>query len=72
MNELNAYGGSHGADVTWRALVRPSGIGYYVIGDAAAVLDPACSHGLLKALMSGMLTARCIVQSLQGARECKS
>lgn len=65
VNELNTYGGSHGADVTWRALDRPAGMGYFVAGDAAAVLDPAASHGVLKALMSGILAARRIVQTLQ-------
>ena len=32
-----------------------AGSGYFLCGDAAAVMDPAASHGVLKALMSGML-----------------
>ena len=32
-----------------------AGSGYFLCGDAAAVMDPAASHGVLNALMSGML-----------------
>jgi len=42
------------------------GAGYFAVGDAAAVLDPASSHGVLKALMSGTLAARRIVQVARG------
>ena len=49
-----------GADVTWRALASPAGPGYFVTGDAAAVLDPCSSHGVLKAIMSGIMAAHCI------------
>ena len=45
------------ADVTWRVVQACAGPGYFVAGDAAAVLDPAASHGVLRALMSGMLAA---------------
>lgn len=44
-----------GADVTWRAISQPGGPGYFLVGDAAAVLDPASSHGVQKAIMSGMM-----------------
>ena len=37
-------------DVTWRAISKPSGNGYFAVGDAAFVLDPASSHGVLKQL----------------------
>jgi flavin-dependent dehydrogenase len=49
--------GTRGADVTWRLLHECAGQGYFIAGDAAAVLDPASSHGVLKAMMSGMLAA---------------
>lgn len=71
LNDLEAYGCGHGADVTWRRLDRPAGKGYFVVGDAATVLDPASSHGVLKALMSGMLAARRIVQTLQEGVDAK-
>ena len=35
-----------------------AGPGYVAAGDAAAVLDPASSHGVLRALLSGMHAAR--------------
>lgn len=43
------------ADVTWRMAERVAGEGYFLVGDAAAVLDPASSHGVLRAIMSGMM-----------------
>jgi flavin-dependent dehydrogenase len=45
-------------------VTRPAGSGYYVVGDAAAILDPASSHGVLKAVLSGMLAARMMVKAL--------
>lgn len=44
-----------GMDFTWRIHHNCAGPGYILIGDAAAMLDPASSHGVLKALMSGIL-----------------
>jgi flavin-dependent dehydrogenase len=32
------------------------------VGDAAAVLDPASSHGVLKGIMSGMKAAHAIIR----------
>lgn len=56
---------AHARDVTWR-MVRPcAGRGYFLAGDAAYVLDPASSHGVLKALMSGMLAANAISEIMQ-------
>ena len=46
-----------GVDVSWRAVHPAAGPGYFLVGDAAFVLDPASSHGMLKALMSGMMAA---------------
>ncbi len=50
----------HGADVTWRQVIQPAGPGYFIIGDAATVVDPASSHGVLKGLMSGIKAAHII------------
>jgi flavin-dependent dehydrogenase len=52
---LKRVRGTRGADMTWRIADAPAGPGYFLLGDAAAVLDPASSHGVLKALMTGML-----------------
>jgi flavin-dependent dehydrogenase len=48
------------ANVTWRRPQRLAGPGYLLSGDAAWVLDPACSHGVLKAIMSGMMAAHIV------------
>jgi flavin-dependent dehydrogenase len=54
---LKPRGAAKGADVTWRIVERAAGAGYFLVGDAAAVLDPASSHGVLKAIMAGMMAA---------------
>jgi len=52
--------GGQGRDVTWR-LARPcAGAGYFLAGDAACVIDPASSHGVLRALESGIRAADAI------------
>jgi flavin-dependent dehydrogenase len=53
-------GPTRGADVTWRMVTRPAGPGYICAGDAAAVLDPSSSHGVLRAIMSGMMAGHVI------------
>jgi flavin-dependent dehydrogenase len=53
---------TRGANVTWRIVSQPAGPGYICVGDAATVLDPASSHGVLKGLMSGMMAAHVIAQ----------
>lgn len=51
-------------DVTWK-IARPcAGPGYFLVGDAACALDPASSHGVLMAIMSGMIAADGISKSL--------
>ncbi len=51
-------------DVTWRLVSSFAGQGFFLVGDAAGVLDPASSHGVLRAIMSGMMVAHLIVQSI--------
>jgi flavin-dependent dehydrogenase len=46
-----------GADVTWRLLPEAAGPGYFLVGDATAVLDPLAAHGVLRALLSGIQAA---------------
>jgi flavin-dependent dehydrogenase len=53
------------SDVTWRIARPVAGRGYFLAGDAAFVLDPASSHGVLKALMSGILAASCIARAAE-------
>lgn len=46
-----------GIDLTWQFRPQCAGPGFFILGDAAARLDPSVSHGVLKAFMSGMLFA---------------
>jgi len=46
-----------GRDVTWTLGRIIAGPGYLIVGDAAGSLDPAASHGVLRALMSGIAAA---------------
>lgn len=60
---------SKSADVTWRMARSVAGPGYFLAGDAAAVLDPSSSHGVLRAIMSGMMAAHMIVRHLNGGAD---
>ncbi len=55
---------SRSADVTWRMAKTVAGPGYFLTGDAAAVLDPSSSHGVLRAIMSGMMAAHLVARHL--------
>lgn len=66
---LKPMGKPNGADVTWRSISQPGGAGYFLVGDAAAVLDPASSHGVLKAIMSGMMAAHSITQVMNAGQK---
>jgi flavin-dependent dehydrogenase len=63
---LQTAGPVRGADVTWRILEACAGEGFFIVGDAAAVIDPAASHGVLKAIKSGILAADLIVRVMRG------
>lgn len=57
---------SQGADVTWRIVDRTAGPGWFLLGDAAASLDPAASHGVLRALMTGIQAAHLVQACCRG------
>ena len=63
---LSQVGRVQTADVTWRLVPQCAGDGYFLCGDAAAVLDPTSSHGVVKAIMSGAHAADMIVQITRG------
>jgi flavin-dependent dehydrogenase len=63
--QLTIHQPMRGVNVTWRRVSRPAGEGYFLVGDAAMVLDPASSHGVLRALMSGRMAGNLIAQSLR-------
>jgi flavin-dependent dehydrogenase len=67
LDGLTPCGGARGADVTWRMAEQVAGPGWMMVGDAAATLDPASSHGVLRALVSGMTAAHLIQAALSGA-----
>ena len=52
--------------MTWSRVRLAAGGNWFLAGDAAFVLDPASSHGLLKALMSGMAAAHHAAAVLRG------
>ena len=43
-----------GVDQTWQLRPECAGPGFSLLGDAAATFDPSSSHGVLRALMSGI------------------
>lgn len=47
-------------DGTWKTSAQPAGDHFFRIGDAACRLDPRNGHGVLRALMSGIMTAHLI------------
>ena len=50
-------------DVTWRRAKTFAKYNCFLAGDAAFILDPGSSHGVLKAIMSGMMIAYLINES---------
>jgi len=61
---LQAIGRLHHADVTWRRVPAAAGPGYFIAGDAAMIVDPAGSHGVLRALMSGIMASHAVIRVL--------
>ncbi len=57
---------ARGADVTWRIAAEVAGSGWFMVGDAASMLDPTSSHGVLKAIMSGMAAGHLSAAVLDG------
>jgi len=59
-------GMSRGADVTWKLAQSVARPGWFMVGDAAAVLDPTSAKGILKALVSGITTGKLISAVVTG------
>lgn len=68
LRELRHTGHVAGTVVTWRCFSAAAGNGYFLAGDAAAVLDPASSHGVLKAIMTGIYAGHLIEQIRDGQK----
>jgi flavin-dependent dehydrogenase len=60
MKPLHPASPVRGSDVTWRMLCSAAERDFFAVGDAAAIVDPASSHGILRALASGLMAAHCI------------
>src|SRR5262249_29830085 len=65
LEHLESLGPARAADMTWRLRRGPAGPGYFLVGDAAAVLDPVSGHGVLRALMSGMMAGHLMAAVLR-------
>lgn len=63
---LRPEGPMYASDVSWRIATPCAGNGYFLLGDAAFVLDPTSSHGVLKAMMSGIKAAHLITHARDG------
>lgn len=63
---LAPLGPTRGADVSWRIGESVAGPGWFSVGDAAAMLDPASARGVLKALLSGLGAGHLIAAALRG------
>lgn len=57
------HGRRKAVDVTWRKAQSCCIENCFLVGDAAFVLDPSSSHGVLKAIMSGIMVAHLINRS---------
>ena len=69
LGALVPAGRARSADVSWRAMRQAAGPGWVAAGDAAVVLDPASSHGVLRGLMTGRHAGRLVQAVLAGGDE---
>jgi flavin-dependent dehydrogenase len=67
LSALRPMSRRRGADVTWRILKRTAGRGWFAVGDAAAVCDPAAAQGVLRAISSGMMAGHLLCHAARGA-----
>ena len=63
---LTPVGPPKGADVTWRMASHPAHPAWFIVGDAACLLDPLSSKGVLRAMMSGIAAGDLIANVLNG------
>jgi len=68
LRDLDPAGGSRSADVSWRQARVTAGPGFFACGDAGALLDPAASQGVLRALLAGATAGRLIGECVVGRR----
>jgi flavin-dependent dehydrogenase len=66
LRSLTPVGPERGADVTWRMASRAAHPSWFLVGDAACLLDPLSSKGVLRAMMSGIAAGHLIANVLDG------
>jgi flavin-dependent dehydrogenase len=66
LRRLRPVGPSKGADVTWHMAARLAHPAWFIVGDAACLLDPLSSKGVLRAMMTGIATGYLIANGLNG------
>jgi flavin-dependent dehydrogenase len=50
-----------GLDYSWRIYRECAGPGYFLLGDAACLMDPSAANGVLRALLSGIYAVHLVV-----------
>ncbi|HMP04330.1 MAG TPA: FAD-dependent oxidoreductase [Gemmatales bacterium] len=58
-----------GADVTWRLVPTAAGAGYFLVGDAVMVFDPAAANGVLRGLLTGIMAGHAAARIHKGLSE---
>lgn len=66
LRKLAPVGRSKGADVTWRLAAQTAHPAWFTVGDAACLLDPLSSKGVLRAMMSGIAAGHLIANVMHG------
>ena len=66
LRPLALHGRSRSADVGWRRARVAAGRGFFVCGDAGALIDPAASQGVIRALLGGATAGGLIALCLAG------
>ncbi len=56
-----------GIDYAWRIFRACAGPGYFLLGDAACLMDPSAANGVLRALLSGICAAHLIATAQPAA-----
>lgn len=57
---------TRGADVTWRIARKLAGANWFMVGDGATTLDPTSSRGVLKSIMTGMMSGHLTDARIRG------
>lgn len=63
---LRRGAGPRGLDYRWRIFRECAGPDYFLVGDAACLMDPSSANGVLRAMMSGIYATHLISATNQG------